>query len=57
MNNDWPIFYVTFLTLIVISWVIGCSMGEKKIKQEAIKANVAEWIADKDGNVEFRFKQ
>lgn len=57
MNNDWPIFYVTFLTLIVISWVIGCSMGEKKIKQEAVEANVAEWIADKEGNVEFRFKQ
>lgn len=57
MNNDWPIFYVVFLTLIVISWTIGCSMGEKRIKREAVKANVAEWIADKDGNVEFRFKQ
>jgi len=57
MNNNWPIIYICLLCIMVFSWAIGCSMGEKKIKQEAVKANVAEWIADKDGNVEFRFKQ
>lgn len=57
MNNNWPIIYICLLSIIVVSWAIGTSMGEKKIKQEAVKANVAEWIADKDGNVEFRFKQ
>ena len=57
MNNDWPIIYICLLCIIVVSWGIGCSMGEKKIKREAVKANVAEWTADKDGNVEFKFKQ
>ena len=57
MNNNWPIIYICLLSIIVVSWAIGCSMGEKKIKQEAVKANVAEWTADENGKPEFRFKQ
>jgi len=57
MNNDWPILVVGLFSLGIVVLFIGIGMGEKKIKQEAVKANVAEWIADKDGNVEFRFKQ
>lgn len=57
MNNDWPILVVGLFSLGIVVLFIGIGMGEKKIKQEAVKANVAEWIANKDGNVEFRFKQ
>jgi hypothetical protein len=35
----------------------GIEKGEMNIKEAAVKANVAEWIADENGKPEFRFKQ
>jgi len=57
MNDNWPPLVVGFIAFLVVSWVIGFSMGEKKTQQEAVRANVAEWIVDQDGYVKFKFKQ
>lgn len=36
---------------------LGIQKGKREMMQEAVRANVAEWVADKDGKPEFRFKQ
>lgn len=57
MNNDWPILVVGLGCLYIVVLFVGIGIGEKKTRQDAIRANVAEWIVDQDGYVKFRFKQ
>ena len=55
--------YAKVLTAFFVAsfiFAIGCIVGSycqgKEIKTEAIKAGAAEWVADKDGNPLFRWK-
>jgi hypothetical protein len=66
MNNDFDKVLLLPISLIILTALIasfafwenkGVQKGEMNIKEAAVKANVAEWIADKDGKPEFRFKQ
>jgi hypothetical protein len=66
MNNDFDkvlIIPIALLSIIVLIAIFsfwenkGVHRGEMNIKEAAVKANVAEWVADEDGKPEFRFKQ
>lgn len=66
MNNDFDKVLLIPIGLLIISGLLvifsigesyGTGKGEMNIKEAAIKANVAEWVADKNGKPEFRFKQ
>ena len=57
MNNDCLLLLISLSCFIVVVLFIGIGIGEKRTRQEAIDANVAEWIVDQDGYVKFRFKQ
>lgn len=47
---------VTALCLFGIGFAVGNGKGEKWTKEEAIKNNCAEWVADKDGSAQFKWK-
>ena len=57
MNDNWPPLVMGLFCLMFVVLFIGIGIGEKKTRQDAVKANVAEWIVDQDGYVKFRFKQ
>lgn len=66
MNNDFdkalliPICLFGILALggmFCLGDYCGIQKGKREMMQEVVKANLAEWIADKDGKPEFRFKQ
>lgn len=57
MNNNWPPIVVGLFCLMFVVLFIGIGIGEKKTRQDAVRANVAEWIVDQDGYVKFRFKK
>lgn len=42
------------------AFVLGCMQGQKIttkiIHTEAVRINVAEWVADEDGNPQFKWK-
>lgn len=66
MNNNFDkvlLIPITLLSIILLIGIFsfwenkGIQKGEMNMKEAAVKANVAEWIADEDGKPEFRFKQ
>ena len=57
MNDNWPVFVVGLVCFYIVVLFVGIGIGEKVTRQEAVKANVAEWIVDQDGYVKFKFKQ
>lgn len=38
-------------------WVYGYVTGAKSMQREAVAAGHAEWVVDKEGNVEFKWKE
>ena len=48
---------ILILFVCVISNLIGFSSGIDKVKQEAVQAGHAEWVADKEGKPQFKWKE
>ena len=40
-----------------IGFAVGCAYTNKSNQQDLIKRGLAEWVADKEGNVAFKFKE
>lgn len=57
MNDNWPPLIIGLFCLGIVILFVGIGIGEKKTRQDAVRANVAEWIVDQDGYVKFKFKQ
>jgi hypothetical protein len=57
MNDNWLPLVVGFFCFMIVALFVGIGIGEKKTRQDAVRANVAEWIVDQDGYVKFKFKQ
>lgn len=55
MNND-PIFVIFAVLIFLAGLAVGAAITEPSFQRQAVKAGVAEWVADKDGNARFRFK-
>jgi len=52
---------LAIVTLFSVIFLIGCLAGEatagRKFKREAVARGHAEFVADKEGNVEFKWKE
>jgi len=66
MNNEFDKVLLIPIGVFVISGMsaifsigesYGTRKGEMNMKEAAVKANLAEWVADEDGKPEFKFKQ
>lgn len=66
MNNDFDKVLLIPMGLVALTAILaicnfceyqGIQKGEMNMKEAAVKANLAEWVADEDGKPEFRFKQ
>lgn len=49
-------FAIVLLMLCVISATIGGCQADKMVRNEAVKNNVAQWVADENGAVKFQWK-
>ncbi len=58
-NGDWLVVLIVGLICVVLSLAAfsdGKRSGVKQTQREAVKHGAAEYVADKDGNVEFKWK-
>ena len=42
--------------VLIAIFIFGGAVSGYQWQKEAVKAGVAEWVADKDGDAKFRFK-
>ena len=43
--------------IIFIAFHLGIHLGHIQIKEQAIRDGHAEWVADKEGNAQFKWKE
>ena len=48
---------ILILFVCVISNLIGFNSGIDKVKLEAVQSGHAEWVADKEGKPQFKWKE
>lgn len=46
-----------FIILVGLFFMFGFMTGTSTMKQSAVKNGAAEWVADKNGNPEFKWKK
>lgn len=57
MNDSPPPVFILFVVFVFISaFIIGGIFNVTQWQKEAIKAGVAEWVADANGDAKFQFK-
>ena len=57
MNDSPPPIFILFVVFVFISaFIIGGIFNVTQWQKEAIKAGVAEWVADANGDAKFQFK-
>jgi hypothetical protein len=56
MNDNAPIIFVMAVFIFLFGFLAGSGIMDTQWKKDAIKAGVAEWVADENGDAEFKFK-
>jgi len=56
MGENNSVIYVIGFLIFVFGILFGNFLGMAQREKDAVKAGVAEWVADKDGNAKFQFK-
>jgi len=56
MGENNSVIYVMGFLIFVFGTLFGNFLGMAQREKDAIKAGVAEWVADADGNAKFQFK-
>ena len=57
MKNDLPVLLVLIgLAVLCGGLLIGGIVKDRELRAEAINAGAAEWVANKNGSVEFRWR-
>jgi len=56
MNENGPVYILMIIFVLIATFIFGGAVSGSQWQKEAVKAGVAEWVADKDGNARFRFK-
>lgn len=51
-----PVAILAFF-LLVITWTVGWCNGQTHMKNNAVKAGVAEWVAHDNGEPQFSWKK
>jgi len=50
------VYIVIFLLWGAFSAIVGSCEAGKSIRQDAVKNNVAQWVADENGAIKFQWK-
>ncbi len=50
-------FILGFLVTVIAGLWIGAYVGGRDVQVKAVKAGVAEWVAQPDGSTVFKFKE
>jgi hypothetical protein len=56
MGENNSVIYVIGFLIFVFGILFGNFLGMAQREKDAVKAGVAAWVADKDGNAQFQFK-
>ncbi len=56
MNENGPVYILMILFALIVSFIFGCIVNTSQWQKEAVKAGVAEWVADANGDAKFQFK-
>lgn len=56
MNENGPVYILMMIFVLIATFIFGGAVNGYQWKKEAVKAGVAEWVADKDGDAKFQFK-
>ena len=56
MNENGPVYILMMIFVLIATFIFGGAFNGYQWQKEAVKAGVAEWVADKDGDARFRFK-
>lgn len=56
MNENGPVYILMFIFVLIATFIFGGAVSGYQWQKEAVKAGVAEWVADQNGNARFRFK-
>ena len=51
-----PIYILFVIFVLIVAFIVGGVFNGVQWQKEAVKAGVAEWVADADGNAKFQFK-
>lgn len=56
MKEDNSLIYVMGFLIFIFGILFGNFLGMAQIEKDAVKAGVAEWVADEGGGAQFQFK-
>jgi hypothetical protein len=56
MNENFPIIIVMAGLIFLFGFVAGGALNGSQWQSQAVKAGVAEWVADANGDAKFQFK-
>jgi hypothetical protein len=56
MNENGPVYILMMIFVLIAIFIVGGAVSGYQWQKEAVKAGVAEWVADQNGNAKFQFK-
>ena len=56
MKENGPVYILMLIFVLIATFIFGGATSGYQWQKEAVKAGVAEWVADANGNARFRFK-
>jgi hypothetical protein len=56
MNENGPVYILMIIFVLIATFIFGGAVSGSQWQKEAVKAGVAEWVADANGDAKFQFK-
>jgi hypothetical protein len=56
MNENNPVYILMIIFVLIATYIFGSATSGYQWQKEAVKAGVAEWVADANGDAKFQFK-
>jgi len=56
MRDNGPVYILMLFFVLILSYLMGGFIMEEQWQKRAVKAGVAEWVADANGDAKFQFK-
>jgi hypothetical protein len=56
MKENGPVYILMMIFVLIATFIFGGAVNGDQWQKEAVKAGVAEWVADENGDAKFQFK-
>jgi len=56
MKENGPVYILMMIFVLIAIFIFGGAVSGHQWQKEAVKAGVAEWVADANGDAKFQFK-